>query len=210
MNKKKKIILIIILILLIISIFLLLGYNYYKGNNDKKTYKQEDSIKGYNYTLDDRDTKLMKDTFKKLKSTLNKEDIDYKEYAILLSELYIIDIFTIDNKINKYDTPSLEYILEDNKENFSNNISDTLYKYLIDNSDNSRKQDLPIVESIKYTNIEESTYTYKDTEYNGYKVSLNWTYKKDYGYDDSAIIDVINKDNKLYIVGYEGVNNEEN
>lgn len=210
MNKKKKIILIIILILLIISIFLLLGYNYYKGNNDKKTYKQEDSIKGYNYTLDDRDTKLMKDIFKKLKSTLNKEDIDYKEYAILLSELYIIDIFTIDNKINKYDTPSLEYILEDNKENFSNNISDTLYKYLIDNSDNSRKQDLPIVESIKYTNIEESTYTYKDTEYNGYKVSLNWTYKKDYGYDDSAIIDVINKDNKLYIVGYEGVNNEEN
>lgn len=210
MNKKKKIILIIILILLIISIFLLLGYNYYKGNNDKKTYKQEDSIKGYNYTLDDRDTKLMKDTFKKLKSTLNKEDVDYKEYAILLSELYIIDIFTIDNKINKYDTPSLEYILEDNKENFSNNISDTLYKYLIDNSDNSRKQDLPIVESIKYTNIEESTYTYKDTEYNGYKVSLNWTYKKDYGYDDSAIIDVINKDNKLYIVGYEGVNNEEN
>ena len=210
MNKKKKIILIIILILLIISIFLLLGYNYYKGNNDKKTYKQEDSIKGYNYTLDDRDTKLMKDIFKKLKSTLNKEDIDYKEYAILLSELYIIDIFTIDNKINKYDTPSLEYILEDNIENFSNNISDTLYKYLIDNSDNSRKQDLPIVESIKYTNIEESTYTYKDTEYNGYKVSLNWTYKKDYGYDDSAIIDVINKDNKLYIVGYEGVNNEEN
>jgi hypothetical protein len=210
MNKKKKIILIIILILLIMSIFLLLGYNYYKGNNDKKTYKQEDSIKSYNYTLDDRDTKLMKDTFKKLKSTLNKEDIDYKEYAILLSELYIIDIFTIDNKINKYDTPSLEYILEDNIENFSNNISDTLYKYLIDNSDNSRKQDLPIVESIKYTNIEESTYTYKDIEYNGYKVSLNWTYKKDYGYDDSAIIDVINKDNKLYIVGYEGVNNEEN
>ncbi len=204
MKKKTKIILIIILVLILAFLSLFIGYKLYDNNTDKNTYKQEDSIKEYGYTLDDRDTKLMKDTFKKLKSTLKSNNIDYKEYAKLLSELYVIDIFTIDNKINKYDTPSLEYILEDNKENFSNNITDTLYKYLLDNSDGFREQDLPVVESIEATNIEELTYTYKDTSYNGYKVNLSWTYKKDYGYDKSAIIDVINKDNRLFIVGYEG------
>ena len=204
MNKKTKILLIIILVLILAFLSLFIGYKLYDNNTDKNAYKQEDSIKEYGYTLDDRDTKLMKDTFKKLKSTLKSDNIDYKEYAKLLSELYVIDIFTIDNKINKYDTPSLEYILEDNKENFSNNITDTLYKYLLDNSDGFREQDLPVVESIEATNIEESTYTYKDTSYNGYKVNLSWTYKKDYGYDKSAIIDVINKDNRLFIVGYEG------
>lgn len=204
MKKKTKIILIIILVLILAFLSLFIGYKLCDNNTDKNTYKQEDSIKEYGYTLDDRDTKLMKDTFKKLKSTLKSNNIDYKEYAKLLSELYVIDIFTIDNKINKYDTPSLEYILEDNKENFSNNITDTLYKYLLDNSDGFREQDLPVVESIEATNIEESTYTYKDTSYNGYKVNLSWTYKKDYGYDKSAIIDVINKDNRLFIVGYEG------
>lgn len=204
MNKKTKILLIIILVLILAFLSLFIGYKLYDNNTDKNAYKQEDSIKEYGYTLDDRDTKLMKDTFKKLKSTLKSDNIDYKEYAKLLSELYVIDIFTIDNKINKYDTPSLEYILEDNKENFSNNITDTLYKYLLDNSDGFREQELPIVESIKTTNIEESTYTYKDNTYNGYKVTLSWTYKKDYGYDKNAIIDVINKDNKLFIVGYEG------
>ncbi len=204
MKKKTKILLIIILVLILAFLGLFIGYKLYDNNTDKNTYKQEDSIKEYGYTLDDRDTKLMKDTFKKLKSTLKSNNIDYKEYAKLLSELYVIDIFTMDNKINKYDTPSLEYILEDNKENFSNNITDTLYKYLLDNSDGFREQDLPVVESIEATNIEESTYTYKDTSYNGYKVNLSWTYKKDYGYDKKAIIDVINKDNKLFIVGYEG------
>ena len=204
MKKKTKILLIIILVLILAFLGLFIGYKLYDNNTDKNTYKQEDSIKEYGYTLDDRDTKLMKDTFKKLKSTLKSNNIDYKEYAKLLSELYVIDIFTMDNKINKYDTPSLEYILEDNKENFSNNITDTLYKYMLDNSDGFREQDLPVVESIEATNIEESTYTYKDTSYNGYKVTLSWTYKKDYGYDKKAIIDVINKDNKLFIVGYEG------
>lgn len=204
MKKKTKILLIIILVLILAFLGLFIGYKLYDNNTDKNTYKQEDSIKEYGYTLDDRDTKLMKDTFKKLKSTLKSNNIDYKEYAKLLSELYVIDIFTMDNKINKYDTPSLEYILEDNKENFSNNITDTLYKYMLDNSDGFREQDLPVVESIEATNIEESTYTYKDTSYNGYKVNLSWTYKKDYGYDKKAVIDVINKDNKLFIVGYEG------
>ena len=47
-------------------------------------------------------------------------------------------------------------------------------------------------------------YTYKDVSYNGYKIMLEWTYEKDYGYDTSAIVDIINKDNKLYVVGYEG------
>lgn len=204
MKKRVKVILIVLFVLILAFLALLIGYKYYSNNNDTKTYKQEDVIKEYNYTLDDRDSKLMKSKFNELKSVLKKDSIDYKEYAKLLAELYVIDIFTMNNKINKYDTPSLEYILDDNKDNFSNNITDTLYKYMLDDSDGLREQELPSVKEINYISTEDFNYTYKDVSYNGYKIMLEWTYEKDYGYDTSAIVDIINKDNKLYVVGYEG------
>ena len=41
--------------------------------------------------------------------------------------------------------------------------------------------------------------------YEAYKVSLNWEYEKDNKYDKKGIVTLIKKDNKLYVVTYEGV-----
>lgn len=212
MNKKYKIgLIILILISIVILIFGIVNV-LNNTSKSKENIEQLDFIKEYGYSLDKRDTKIMKDKFKELKEVLKNDNVNYEEYAKLLSSLYVIDLFTLTNKVNKYDIPSLEYIIEENRENFSNNISDTIYKYIIDNSDKKRKQELPEVIDVNVKELEEIKYKYNDKEYDGYKVDIEWSYKEDLGYDKKAMIRLIRSDNKLYIVGYEPseASNEEN
>ena len=117
-------------------------------NVPKQTVKKVDEIKGFNYHLEDRDTALYKKEFQNLKTNLESKEIDYEEYAKSIAKMFIIDLYTIDNKVNKYDIGSLEFVHPDAKENFELNAKDTLYKYVMDNSYNDRTQELPIVSSI--------------------------------------------------------------
>ena len=206
--KKKYKLQLRVLILLIILIIALICFKTFKKET-KNNVKVVDSIDNYGYTLDQRDSKLMKDTYKKLKEILNEKEIDYDKYAEELAKLFVIDLFTINNKINKYDVGSLEYVYPDNVENFKTNVEDTIYKIVEDNTKGKRKQELPIVSSV---NIEEETngeYELSDVQNKSYIVKLKWTYEKDLGYDSNAIITLIEKDNKLYVVEYsKGEENE--
>ena len=206
--KKKYKLQLRVLILLIILIIALICFKTFKKET-KNNVKVVDSIDNYGYTLDQRDSKLMKDTYKKLEEILNEKEIDYDTYAEELAKLFVIDLFTINNKINKYDVGSLEYVYPDNVENFKTNVEDTIYKIVEDNTKGKRKQELPIVSSV---NIEEETngeYELFDVQNKSYIVKLKWTYEKDMGYDSNAIITLIEKDNKLYVVEYsKGEENE--
>lgn len=201
MKKKYKLGLILIAILIVIIlvttiIFLL--------NNNKKVEKTKvvDSIDNFSYTLDDRDTKLMKDTYNELKDVLNKDQIDYELYAKTLAKLFVIDLFTMNNKINKYDVGSTEYIYPESVDNFKLNVEDTIYKSMEDNSDGKRKQDLPEVISVDASNIEEVEFEIKEEIENVYEVNLTWQYEKDLGYDDDATIKLLKVNDKLYVVEY--------
>ena len=96
----------------------------------------------------------------------------------------------------------LRFIYESAKENYITNVTDTLYKYVEDNTNQKRNQQLPVVESINVENIEETNYTIKATNasYKAYKIKLSWEYLTDLGYDKSAEVIVINDNNKLYVV----------
>lgn len=201
MKKKYKLGLImiatlIVLILVITIIFLL------KGDKKVEKTKVVDSINNYSYTLDDRDTKLMKETYNELKDILNKDQIDYEAYAKTLAKLFVIDLFTMNNKINKYDVGSTEYVYLESVDNFKLNVEDTIYKSMEDNSDGKRKQDLPEVISVDASNIEEVEFEIKEEIEKVYEVKLTWEYEKDLGYDDNATIKLLNVDDKLYVVEY--------
>ena len=203
MRKRFKYILRIIFILIILAIIVLVLLQFKGKNTSTKKYKEIDAIKGYNYELEDRDTKLMQDVFKKLKKELSKDDIDYNLYAEYLSELFIIDLFTMNNKDNKYDVGSSEYVLDDARENYMINVEDTIYKYLVEKS--NRKEEYPIVKSITKETIENTDYKFNDETYKAYKVTLKWEYEKNNKYDKKGIVTLIKKDNKLFVVAYEGV-----
>ena len=217
----------IIFILIILFIILLIVFKLGSYFKKDATYGVVDNISEYNYTLDNRDTKLMSKEFNNLKNILKQDEINYEEYAKSISKLFIIDLFTINNKENKYDVGSLEYVYPKVVDNFKLHVEDTLYKYITEDN----KEKYPIVKEIVGSNIEDTTYTYEKKEYpevkkitgntvsdttytyqkedfEAYKVIVTWDYSKDLGYYTKGELILIKEDNKLYVVQFKGV--EEN
>lgn len=202
MKKKYKVILIIIIILIVLLAASIVAVKLLSKSDNKDAVKVVDSIDEFGYTLDDRDTELMKNTYNELKNVLSSDEINYEEYAKKLAELFVIDLFTMDNKVNRYDVGSTEYVYPDNVDNFKTNVEDTIYKSMENNSDGKRRQDLPEVSSITNSSVEGSTFLFGEDEYDSYVVSITWDYVDDLGYDDNATITLIELDNKLYVVEY--------
>ena len=202
MQKKYKIgIIIIILIILTLSFGLVSSFLF--KNTEIEEPRNTTSIildlKDFDYTLEDRDTPLMQEEFAHLEEILKPEEINYEEYAKSLAKLFIIDFYTLNNKINKYDVGGLEYILSDKQEMFQAKAMDTIYENIIDNTYNDRKQELPIVSAVEVLDITETEINLNETKTPSYKVTLNITYEKDLGYDQTATIYLVRRNEKLEI-----------
>jgi hypothetical protein len=204
--KKKKCILFIILIVIIIAV--VIGAILLVNKNKKKPEVEEEkqavvlnSIEEFNITLDDLDTDLYKKEYETLKNNLQSEKINYEEYAKSISKMFIIDLYSLKAKLNKYDVGGVQFVYPPIAENYTLNVEDTLYKYMEDNSKGKRKQTLPMVKSVTVSSIKANKYTIKSEEktYEGYKVKVSWEYEKNLGYDDEAELIIIKVDNKLYI-----------
>lgn len=191
----------IVLIVLGVSTYLI--YKLISGPKIVNKVEVTNSIPDFEYTLDDRDSVGMKVEFELLKSILESETIDYEAYAKSLAKLYIYDLYTIDNKINSYDTPCLEYIYPTAKESFTLSILGTIYKDIKDNTDNKRKQELPVVKDITIEEFKEATYKLGEKEFLGHSVKLTWTYEKDLGYEYFAKLTIVKENDKLFVVKQE-------
>ena len=205
MNKKKKKIIIIVSIVVVILIIIgVIAWFLLKKDETNEmpvnTIEVLDSINGYDYKLEDRDTELYKEKFLELKSVLESDAIDYESYAKLLAELYVIDLYTIDNKVSKYDVGSLEFIYPEDQEEFKNKVIDTIYKLVEDNATNKRKQELPEVMKTEVKELENTTYQKNDTTLTGYKIPITLTYTKDLEYDKNVIVTVVKENDKMYVV----------
>lgn len=193
----------------ILALFILVGivlfsYLGYKVYNDffksRNTHKPIDSIELYEYTLNNNDTSIYKDNFKALSKVLNDKPINYSEYSKLISKLFIIDLYTLNNKMGSTDIGGLEFIHKDLRDNFKDNMGSSLYKFMETNLDGQRKQELPEVKDVEIIDITDTTYTYKDNIYDGYIVNAKWTYVKDLGYQNTIKLTIIKEKDILYIV----------
>lgn len=200
MKKNKGRGVIVIFIIVGIILFGYLGYrvknDFFKGSERKKL----DSIELYGYTLSKNDTEIYKIYFKELSKVLNEKTIDYTEYAKLISKLFVIDLYTLDNKLASTDIGGLEFLHKDLKDNFKENMGSTLYNFVESNIDGKRTQELPIVKDVNVSDVFETKYTYNKTEYDAYIVSTDITYEKDLGYPKSMKLTIIKDNNILYIV----------
>lgn len=202
---KKKIYLFIILIVLIalIGVFV---YFFVKNKNSNESREvievvSLDTIEGYNYHLNDRDSEVYKKYFYELKTILSdSENIDFEAYARVLSSMYVIDLYSLYNKLNKYDVTVSDFINPENVDNFRLKVSDTLYKYLEDDTNGKRNQELPKVKEVNVEEVSNKSFKIDEIEYSGYVVKLSWSYEKDLGYDTEATLDLIKRDNKIYVL----------
>ena len=206
MTKTQKIATAILIIMLLILAGV--GVLYFSKKETKKeipVVKQEDAIKEYNYTIKETDSKLKKEKFKELKEILNSSSIDNESYAKKLAEIFVVDVYDLNSKTNKYDVGGLEYVLEDEKEHLKLVLQDSLYNNLKDNFDNNRKQQLPVVKEATASSINTDTYIYKNNSYDAYIIKVLIDYKEDLGYDKNVSVKIIKKDNKLFVVAVEPI-----
>ena len=141
-----------------------------------------------------------KDEFKKLKKNLESSNINYTEYAESISKMFVMDLYSLEAKKNMYDVGGVQFVYPDIRDNYKLNVTNTLYKYMKDNSDGKREQDLPMVKSVSIKNEDETKYKIGEEEFDGYKINLDIEYVKDLEYDKSAEIILVKKDKYLYIV----------
>lgn len=201
--KKKKITLIIIILLLVV----LLSVGGYFGY--KAVSKNKDAIEGtvvvdkidkYGYTLEEDAPKVYKDLFKELQKVLNKDEVDYEEYAKLVAQMTVVDFYNLDNKVSKNDIGGVQFIYSPYKENFVLEASETVYKYIEHNLYKDRTQQLPVVDSSYVDSIKTEKYQYKkikDDE--AYSVNVKLTYKKDMGYPSNIVVKLLHNDGKLEV-----------
>lgn len=201
--KKKKLILIIIILLLVV-LLLIGGYFTYKVVSKNKSAVTGavvvDKIDKYGYTLEDDAPKVYKDLFKELQKVLNKDEVDYEEYAKLVAQMTVVDFYNLDNKVSKNDIGGVQFIYGPYKENFVLEASETVYKYIEHNLYKDRTQQLPVVDSSYVDSIKTLKYQYKkikDDE--AYSVNVKLTYNKDMGYPSNVVVKLLHNDGKLEV-----------
>lgn len=202
MKKKSKIIGLVLCSILFIYFIGGIIYNLIDRDNKSNNKKLDNSIviKGFDYILYDSDLQIYKDEFKILKSNLESKEINYKDYAYSISKMFIIDLYSLNNKLNKYDVGGIDFVYPEARDNFRLNVENTLNKYIKDNSDGDRKQELPEVKNVVINSDEEIKFTIGEDEFNAYKIKLGIEYVKDLEYDKEAELIIVRSDKYLYVV----------
>ena len=199
MIKLKKIILILLLISFLFSIsYILTEFVFKESDSLRITLVSE--IKEYNYVCESNATELFKDEFEILKENLESDSVNYDEYAKSIAKLFIIDFYTLDNKMTKNDIGGLQFIHNDAKEIFTSKAIDSVYKYLQSNVSNIRDQNLPIVSNIENIELQMLNFEYNDISTEAYNIILKWNYVEDLGYETETELIIVQEENKLFIV----------
>ena len=196
----KKFILIILFMILIYSVGGIYYIEYVYKDNNEPVVKNLVEIEGYPYSLKSNACKLYKDEFNILKDKLENK-YNEEEYIKSISKLYIIDLYSLKNKLNKYDI-NVDFIYPDIVSNYRLNIENTLYKYLENNSDGNRNQELPVVSNVIIDEILDEKYSLNKENIPCKKVKVTIEYENDLGYDKSGTITLVKQDKYYYIVEY--------
>lgn len=203
LKKKPKKILITVIVLAAVAAIAFVGYNVFFGKDDVKEAKVLKTIKKYGYTLKDNKTKRYQDMFEELDKILKKDPVNEEEYAKKITEMFIYDFYSLNDKSTKTDVGGTAFVYTSILENFLLNAEDTYYKYVESNMYNDRKQSLPEVDEIKIDSVEQIAFAYgEETDEEAYKVTVSWTYtdKAFNDYQKEATLTFIHDDIKLSLV----------
>lgn len=198
---KKVIIVIVIIIALIAIIFI--GKKLLPQKENIKEPKVLNTINEYNYVLKDNKSKKYQASFKELSKILSEENVDEVAYVNKITEMFIMDFYSLIDKTSKTDVGGVDIVYPDILENFLKNAENTFYKYVESNIYNNRNQKLPEVEKVTINSTEVIPFTYgTTTDDNAYEVKASWNYTTtDFSdYQQEATLVFIHQDKKLYLV----------
>jgi len=203
LKKKTKKALVIILVLLFILLGVLVFLHFYGGKDKVKEVKIVNQIEKYGYKLKDTKTSKYKKMFEELKKILNEKEFDEEKYVSKISEMFIYDFYSLNDKTAKTDIGGVDFVYSGVLQNFLLNAEDTYYKYVENNIYGNRNQSLPTVDKIEVKEVKQEAFAYGDkTDDKAYKVSVEWSYTDTEfsKYQTSATLVFIHDENKLCLV----------
>ncbi len=202
MKLKKKVKVMLILAIILISTGL--GFIAYESIKPKavKTATVENEIEEYGYTLKSTRNDRYKKAFQELKDILSKKDVDEKAYVEQISKMFIMDFYTLNDKLANTDVGGIDFVHTDAKTNFLEKSEDTVYKYVENDIYGNRDQKLPEVTKVTIDTIENIEYTIGTdfTDDFAYQVEVSIEYKEDMDYPTKATLIFVHEDNKLSLV----------
>lgn len=200
--KKKKVVKILFAIILIVLFGLLfVGVKNIYDTLNTEGVKTLSTIEGYNYNLNENDSPYFKKLFKKLQETLTQEEVDEEEYAKLISQMFVVDFYSLEYVTSRNDVGGIQFVYADSINDFTKKAKDTIYLGVESNVYGKRKQELPNVKEVEVDNIKTESYQgQKVSDEKAYYVDLKIEYDENLGYDEKASLVIIHKDNKLEIV----------
>ena len=200
LKKKVKVILIIAIILISTG----LGFLAYESVKPKavKTATVENEIEEYGYTLKSTRNDRYKEAFQELKDILSKKDVDEEAYVEQISKMFIMDFYTLNDKLANTDVGGIDFVHTNAKTNFLEKAEDTVYKYVENDIYGNRDQQLPEVTEVTVEKVENIEYTIGTdfTDDNAYQVEVSLKYKEDMDYPTKATLIFVHEDNKLSLV----------
>ena len=186
----------LLLLVLIVGVFV-----FFKTRPKLVVVSVVSEIDNYSYYMKSNATKIYKKYYNELEKELENEKTDEENYAKLISKLFIIDFYTLNNKVTNRDIGGEQFIHSNLKESFIEKSAATIYKYVKNNLYGNRKQELPEVKDVEVKEIKRIRYDNKNYSDNlGYDVLLKLTYEKDLKYPKEANLKIIHEENKLVIV----------
>lgn len=203
--KKLRLIRNIVLVLIAINIIVIMSYFIYI-NEDSNQHKTDgtqvvDQIDTYGYVLDNNKNDYYKSCFEELKVVLNKDEINYEEYAKVISKLFISDLYTLSNKVSSSDIGGIEFVYEDFRKDFLSIAKTTLYNSVKSNLYGEREQELPTVTNVVINEVVKTTFKYGSINFeDAYLVKTSLEYDKDLGYQKSIEIVLVENEEKLLVV----------
>lgn len=199
LKKKVRIILAIAIILIVLGVGYVLFFHK-RGTGGRQETKLNE-IKEYGYVLTSGKSKEYKDLFSKLKTTLEKDPVDEEEYVSLISQMFVLDFFTLNDKIAKTDVGGVEFVIETVREDFLEKAMDSYYKYVENNLNGKRTQELPTVQTMKVEKVGQDRFDYGNaTDDSAYYVTISWDYDKGKGYQTDAELIFVHDGKKLVLV----------
>ena len=203
LKKKVKVILVIAILLIVAG----LGFIAYESVKPKAVRKAtvENEIKEYGYTLKSTRNDRYKEMFQELQDILSKENVDEKAYLEQISKMFIMDFYTLDDKLANTDVGGIDFVHTNAKTNFLEKSEDTVYKYVENDIYGNRDQKLPEVTEVTVDNIENIEYTIGTdfSDDSAYQVEVSIKYKEDMDYPTKATLTFVHEDNKLSLVEVE-------
>ena len=204
MRLKKGIrIFLTVIAILIVSLFII-WYLFFSDKKVAKKVKVLNNIKEYRYELKDSHSKEYKSLFYDLKKILGKDTVDYKEYASTIGKMFIIDYYSLSDRIAKTDVGGVCFVHSAAVSNFLEKSENTIYKYLESNLYGGREQKLPKVKEVIVDSVEVNSFEYLDTvDEEAYFVKLHWNYTdldSSSGYQREAELVFVHEEKKLSLV----------